>query len=46
MVCHVLQGDVSKDVFEGCRAILVNKDKNPKMLWVTGLVESFKVGSD
>ncbi|XP_056683445.1 probable 3-hydroxyisobutyryl-CoA hydrolase 2 [Spinacia oleracea] len=43
MVFHVLQGDVSKDFFEGCRAIFVDKDKNPK---VTGLVESFAVGSD
>ncbi|KNA20198.1 hypothetical protein SOVF_054650 isoform B [Spinacia oleracea] len=30
MVCHVLQGEVSRDIFEGCRAILVDKDKNPK----------------
>ncbi|WKA05141.1 hypothetical protein VitviT2T_023124 [Vitis vinifera] len=30
MVCHVLQGEVSKDFFEGCRAILLDKDKNPK----------------
>ncbi|KDP32479.1 hypothetical protein JCGZ_13404 [Jatropha curcas] len=30
MVCHVMQGKVSKDFFEGCRAILLDKDRNPK----------------
>lgn len=30
MVCNVMQGVVSKDFFEGCRALLVDKDKNPK----------------
>ncbi|KAH9621535.1 hypothetical protein KSS87_005862 [Heliosperma pusillum] len=30
MVCHVMRGQVSKDFFEGCRAILIDKDKNPK----------------
>ncbi|XP_065864864.1 3-hydroxyisobutyryl-CoA hydrolase 1-like [Euphorbia lathyris] len=30
MVCHVMQGKLSKDFFEGCRAILLDKDKNPK----------------
>ncbi|CAO2820245.1 unnamed protein product [Amaranthus hypochondriacus] len=30
MVCHVLKGEVSRDFFEGCRAILVDKDKKPK----------------
>lgn len=30
MVCHVLKGEVSKDFREGCRAILLDKDKNPK----------------
>lgn len=30
MVCHVMRGEVSKDFFEGCRALLLDKDKNPK----------------
>ncbi|XP_021297863.1 3-hydroxyisobutyryl-CoA hydrolase 1-like isoform X1 [Herrania umbratica] len=30
MVCHVMRGEVSKDFLEGCRAILLDKDKNPK----------------
>ncbi|KAJ6840790.1 3-hydroxyisobutyryl-CoA hydrolase 1-like [Iris pallida] len=30
MCCHVLRKDVSKDFFEGCRALLVDRDKNPK----------------
>lgn len=30
MVCTVMRGEISKDFFEGCRAILLDKDKNPK----------------
>ncbi|KAF7844648.1 3-hydroxyisobutyryl-CoA hydrolase 1 [Senna tora] len=30
IVCHILKGDFSKDFFEGCRAILLDKDRNPK----------------
>ncbi|CAE6022039.1 unnamed protein product [Arabidopsis arenosa] len=30
MVCHVMKGDLSKDLVEGCRAILIDKDRNPK----------------
>ncbi|KAK8487740.1 hypothetical protein V6N11_069470 [Hibiscus sabdariffa] len=30
MVSHVMRGEFSKDFFEGCRAILLDKDKNPK----------------
>ncbi|KAL3739094.1 hypothetical protein ACJRO7_020486 [Eucalyptus globulus] len=30
MACHVIRGEVSKDFLEGSRAILVDKDRNPK----------------
>ncbi|KAI3449000.1 hypothetical protein Pfo_005665 [Paulownia fortunei] len=37
MVCHVMQGEISKDFIEGCRAILLDKDRNPK--WEPSKVE-------
>ncbi|XP_015063826.1 3-hydroxyisobutyryl-CoA hydrolase 1-like [Solanum pennellii] len=30
MACHVLRGEFSKDLFEGHRAILIDRDRNPK----------------
>ncbi|MCD7449393.1 3-hydroxyisobutyryl-CoA hydrolase 1 [Datura stramonium] len=30
MVCHVLRAEFSKDFSKGCRAILIDKDRNPK----------------
>ncbi|KAJ8438475.1 hypothetical protein Cgig2_008962 [Carnegiea gigantea] len=30
MICHVIRGDISRDIFEGVRAMLIDKDKNPK----------------
>ncbi|XP_031128268.1 3-hydroxyisobutyryl-CoA hydrolase 1-like [Ipomoea triloba] len=30
MACHVLKGEFSKDFVEGCRAILLDKDRKPK----------------
>ncbi|PHU30869.1 3-hydroxyisobutyryl-CoA hydrolase 1 [Capsicum chinense] len=30
MSCHVFRGEFSKDFFEGCRAIVIEKDRNPK----------------
>ncbi|KAB8117129.1 hypothetical protein EE612_058785, partial [Oryza sativa] len=32
MVCHVMRGDFSRDFFEGCRAILLDRDRNPKWM--------------
>jgi 3-hydroxyisobutyryl-CoA hydrolase len=37
MVCHVMRGDFSKDFFEGCRAILIDRDRNPK--WMPSRLE-------
>nr|AAF01467.1 enoyl-CoA-hydratase [Avicennia marina] len=38
MVSHVSRGEVSKDFVEGCRAILLDKDRNPK--WNPSNIES------
>ncbi|XP_019093170.1 PREDICTED: probable 3-hydroxyisobutyryl-CoA hydrolase 2 [Camelina sativa] len=40
MVCHLLKGDLSKDSVEGCRAILIDKDKNPQ--WEPRRLEDIK----
>ncbi|CAH2042990.1 unnamed protein product [Thlaspi arvense] len=40
MVCHVMKGEISKDFVEGCRAILIDKDKNPK--WEPWRLEDMK----
>lgn len=40
IVCHILQGHHSKDFFEGCRAILIDKDRKPK--WEPSKLELVK----
>ncbi|CAA7017530.1 unnamed protein product [Microthlaspi erraticum] len=40
MVCHVMKGDISKDLVEGCRAIIIDKDRNPK--WKPCRLEEMK----
>lgn len=40
IVCHMLRGHHSKDFFEGCRAILIDKDRNPK--WEPSKLELVK----
>ncbi|TVU31583.1 hypothetical protein EJB05_23273 [Eragrostis curvula] len=37
MICHVMRGDFSRDFFEGCRATLIDKDRNPK--WMPARLE-------
>ncbi|KAL0740852.1 hypothetical protein Bca4012_082365 [Brassica carinata] len=40
MVSHVMKGDISKDLVEGSRAILIDKDRNPK--WEPRRLEDMK----
>ncbi|KAF8090831.1 hypothetical protein N665_0465s0012 [Sinapis alba] len=40
MVCHVMKGEISKDFLEGCRAILIDRDRNPK--WEPRRLEEMK----
>ncbi|KAG0531021.1 hypothetical protein BDA96_05G238300 [Sorghum bicolor] len=37
VICHLIRGDFSRDFFEGCRAILVDKDRNP--MWMPPSLE-------
>ncbi|XP_071697151.1 3-hydroxyisobutyryl-CoA hydrolase 1-like isoform X1 [Rutidosis leptorrhynchoides] len=38
MVCNVMKGEFSRDFFEGCRALLLDKDKNSKVIKLLPLV--------
>ncbi|CAH8322137.1 unnamed protein product [Eruca vesicaria subsp. sativa] len=40
MVCHAVKGDISKDFVEGSRAVIIDKDRNPK--WVPRRLEEMK----
>ncbi|CAD6255665.1 unnamed protein product [Miscanthus lutarioriparius] len=32
VICHLIRGDFSRDFYEGCRAILLDKDRRPKWM--------------
>ncbi|CAA0842492.1 Probable 3-hydroxyisobutyryl-CoA hydrolase 2 [Striga hermonthica] len=38
MLSHAMHGEICKDFAEGCRAILLDKDRNPK--WEPSKIES------
>ncbi|CDY45439.1 BnaA05g12620D [Brassica napus] len=40
MVCNVLKREISKDFVEGCRAVVIDKDRNPK--WEPRSLEEMK----
>ncbi|KAL3815202.1 hypothetical protein ACJIZ3_016470 [Penstemon smallii] len=46
MICHVLQGETSNDFYEGCRAILLDKDRKPKSPLVNKEERKFVVAAN
>ncbi|KAM7477928.1 hypothetical protein LguiA_026141 [Lonicera macranthoides] len=40
ILCHMMRRTISEDLFEGCRAMLIDKDKNPH---VEGLVDDLAI---